>query len=525
MRKFHGSAVSASLVALSCALLATAAYADTPRPGWGKTHHAGPWLAPYHQTTKAPVTSGTWTAIATFPGSNGPDTALLLMDGTVIMHDLCTSNWYRLTPDSKGNYTTGTWSNIASMQSTYTPLYFASQVLPNGNVIVNGGEYNTGCNDDHTTMGAIYNFKTNKWKSVSPPNGWGQIGDASSIVLQSGKYMLSDCCNESDAIAKISKKLGVAWTSTGTGKADDNNEEGWTLLSTGNVLAVDVWKTARQNSAAELYNPTTGSWSATGTATNVMADPSSFELGPALRLPNGTVFQIGTTPCAASTCPSHTSIYNVSTGTWTAGPDELKVGGNYYTTEDAPAAVLPDGNVLSQQSPSYTCGQSGGPFCSPSHFFEFDGTSWTQVNDPAQAPSDASYEGRLLPLPTGQVLWSSDQGDVEIYTPVGSPNAAWLPTIASVGTVTHGMAASLTGTQLTGVSDGGKYGDDAQMASNYPIIRITNNSTGDVCFGVTKKFSATSANFKVPSTCETGASELTATVNGIASDPFAVTVN
>jgi len=523
MRKFHGSAASASLVALSCALLATASFADTPKPGWGKTHHAGAWLAPYQQSGHHPVTSGTWTATATYPGTGGPDTALLMTNGKVMMHDACTSNWYYLTPDSKGNYTTGTWSKAPSMQSSYTPLYFASQVLPNGNVIVNGGDYNTNCQDDHTTMGSILDVKTKKWKAVTPPSGWSTIGDASSIVLQSGTYMLSNCCDTQDALAKINKKtLAVTWTSTGTGKNDDNNEEGWTLLPTGKVLAVDVWATARKNSAAELYDPTSGSWSLTGTATNVMADPSSFELGPALHLPNGTVFQIGTDPCAGTSCASHTSIYSISGGTWTAGPDELKVGTTYETTEDAPAAVLPDGNVLSQQSPGYSCGS---PFCSPSHFFEFDGTSWTQVNDPAQAPSDASYEGRLLPLPTGQVLWSSDQGDVEIYTPVGSPNSAWLPTIATVNTVTHGLASSLTGTQLTGVSDGGKYGDDAQMAANFPTIRITNNSTGDVCFATTSKFSATGASFKVPNTCETGASQLTAAVNGMTSAPFAVTVN
>jgi hypothetical protein len=256
-----------------------------------------------------------------------------------------------------------------------------------------------------------------------------------------------------------------------------------------------------------------------------MADPSSFELGPALLLPNGTVFQIGTDPCAGTSCASHTSIYNISAGTWTAGPDELKVSNDYYTTEDAPAVVLPDGNVLSMQSPGYACGSA---FCSPSHFFEYDGTAWTQVSDPVsgQAASDASYEGRFLPLPSGQVLWTSDQGDVEVYTPAGTANPAWLPTITKVpATLTPGKKAKLTGTQLEGVADGGKYGDDAQMAENYPIIRVTNTSSGDVCFATTTKFSAKAATFELPkSGCSTGASTLEVVVNGIASTPSDVTI-
>jgi hypothetical protein len=534
MSQFSGRAVGASLAAFSCVLLSTTVFAHPtpPKPGWGKTHHAGAWERPYQTSGNQRVTSGTWTEVTAFPGKNGaPETSLLMMNGTVITHDACTSQWYRLSPDASGNYATGTWSKIAAMASNYTPLYFASQVLPNGNVIMNGGEYNTNCQDDHTTIGALYNAKKDKWVAVSPPGGWSTIGDAQSILLQSGTYMLANCCNEDAALATISKKGKVTWASTGSGKHDDNNEEGWTLLPNGNVLTVDAWGNAGVNSDAELYNPANGTWSLTGTTTGVMQDPSSKELGPALLLPNNTVFQIGTDPCHSTGCASHTSVYNIAAGTWTAGPDELSLSGVFYTTEDAPGVVLPDGNVLSMQSPGYACGSA---FCSPSHFFEYDGTSWTQVSDPVsgQAASDASYEGRFLPLPTGQVLWTSDNGDVEVYTPAGTPNPAWLPTISSVpGTLNVGKKATLSGTQLEGVASGGAYGDDAQMEENYPIVRISNNASGNVCFATTTSYSTTSATFKLAkkakngdTVCQTGPSELEVVVNGIASAPSAVTL-
>lgn len=525
MNEYSGRAARASLAVLSCALLSTVAFANAPKPGHGKTHHVGAWEKPFHQTGREPITSGTWTPLSnSFPGTGGPETALLMMNGTVIVHDACTPQWYRLTPDSKGQYVTGTWKKIGAMPSGYGPLYYASQVLPNGNVIMNGGEYNgSSCSPAWTTLGALYNAKKDKWTAVTAPSGWGNIGDAQSVVLKSGTYMLADCCNQNQALATI-KKSAVTWTATGTGKADDDDEEGWTLLPNGNIFTVDVWQTSGQDSAAELYNPSTGSWSATTTAPEIMADPSSKELGPAVLLPNDSVFQVGTNPCAASSCASHSATYDVTGATWTTGPDLPKVGGDYYSTEDAPAVVLPDGNVLVQMSPSYYCGS---PFCSPSHFFEYDGTQWGQVNDPGQAPSDDAYEGRFLPLPSGQILWTSDQGDVEIYTPAGNPKSSSIPKITTAPTsVTAGTSYTVKGKKFEGVSDGAKYGDDAQMAENYPIVRITNSATGDVCFATTTKFSAKSATIQLPASgCETGASSLQVIVNAIASSPSSVTVD
>src|SRR5205807_3554366 len=93
---------------------------------------------------------------------------LLLTDGTIMAVSepnclTCTStdysSWYKLTPDKNGSYVNGTWSQIASFPAGYAPLYFGSAVLPDGRVLVEGGEYNcsTGtCNAVWTNQGAIY---------------------------------------------------------------------------------------------------------------------------------------------------------------------------------------------------------------------------------------------------------------------------------------------------------------------------------------------------------------------------------
>jgi hypothetical protein len=524
-RRFASLALSAACVSL----LPAAAMAERPRHPGG---HVGPMLPPY---AGAPAkVSGTWTNVAAaFPGGS-PGTALLLTDGTVLMHDSCTPNWYRLTPDAGGGYVGGAWRLMATLPTGYSPLYFASSVLPDGRLIMNGGEYNgASCSSAFTKLGALYDPIANSWTSVPAPTGWTQVGDAASVVLPDGNYMLQSVSGRLQAIGTVAPRPGttVTWVSTGTGKADNNDEEGWTPLAIGDILTLDTNRLLGSNTPAELYSPSTGAWAATATAPSVLVDPSSHEIGPAVRRPDGSVFQSGSSSCSTSSCVGHTAIY-AAAGTWAAGPDFPAISGANYDVTDGPAAILPDGNVLVQASPAYSCGSA---FCSPSHFFEFDGASLTRVNEPTTAPNVAAFEGRMLVLPTGQILWSDgDASDVEIYTPKGHPKKSWKPVVSSVSaTLVRGQTGyQLGGKRLQGVSNGAAYGDDAQMASNYPVVRITNVASGHVCFATSHDPAKNHAAFDMPAStppvweqpCETGASQLQAIVNGIASAAVAVTV-
>lgn len=83
------------------------------------------------------------------------------------------------------------------------------------------------------------------------------------------------------------------------------------------------------------------------------------------------------------------------------------------------------------------------------------------------------------------------------------------------------------------------YGDDAQMATNYPMIRIKNNTTNHVCWGRTHNWAILiSTEFDVPPTttpatnwplvenpCDAGASTLVVVTNGLVSNSIAVTIN
>ena len=85
---------------------------------------------------------------------------------------------------------------------------------------------------------------------------------------------------------------------------------------------------------------------------------------------------------------------------------------------------------------------------------------------------------------------------------------------------------TLSGTQLNGIDKGANYGDDAEMAENYPIVELTNQSTGQVYFGRTYNWSSTgvatgstpvSVQFVIPSNTPLGAYSVAAIANGIPS--------
>ena len=443
-------------------------------------------------------------------------TALLLTDGTVMVQSNLSGAWWRLTPDSSGSYVNGSWTQLASMPAGYAPLYYASAVLPDGRVVVEGGEYNNPGGQNWTNQGAIYNPATNSWTSIAPPSGWSNIGDAQSVVLANGTFMLAFPFTTQSALLDPSS---LTWTMTGTAtKADAHDEEGWTLLPNGKVLTIDT-NNPSDLTHSELYDPTTGNWSYAGSTLVKLPDTNadnsgSHEMGPAVLRPNGTVFATGGT--------SNTAIYNTATGTWSAGPTFSGVD-----IADGPAALLPSGNVLVDASP--------GVFGSGAQFFEFNGTSLIAVPGPPRAPFQSSYEGRMLVLPTGQILFTDGSSDVEIYTASGTYQVAWHPTINSFPSSVYPGTAGyvLSGTQLNGLSQGAMYGDDAQSATNYPLVRITNNATGHVFYAKTHNHStmavatggvSVSTQFDVPAGIETGPSQLVVVANGIPSTAVAIQV-
>ncbi|MGO9127827.1 MAG: hypothetical protein ACLP6G_23410 [Terriglobales bacterium] len=464
---------------------------------WGNSALAQTWQALKHQPT---FTAGV---------------ALLLTDGTVMVQDAGNQDWWRLTPDIHASYVNGTWTQLASLPAGYSPLYFSSAVLADGRVIVEGGEYNF-FSPVWTNLGAIYDPLTNTWASMTPPTAWANIGDAQSVILPNGVYMQANALNTQQAVLNSST---LTWTEVGTGKKDRFDEEGWTLLPDGTVLTVDALDAPN----AEKYIATTGEWISAGNTIVRLEDPSSEEIGPAVLRPDGTAFATGGT--------GNTAIYTPPTnplqpGTWAVGPMFPNITGEgQLDIADGPAALLPDGNVL--------CAASPGIFNTPVHMYEFNGSTLTEVPATPNSVNDSSYNDTMLELPTGQILMTDQSNDVEIYTPSGTANPAWAPRITSFpATLVRGQTYTISGKRFNGMSQGAAYGDDAQMATNYPIAVIYDKMTKNVYFARTHNHSSmavaskatVSTEIDIPAGAQPGASYLFVVANGILSNPVSVTV-
>ena len=443
----------------------------------------------------------------------GAIVGFLMTDGTVMYQGNGYSDWWRLTPDKFGSYVNGTWKQLASLPSGYAPLYFAASVLADGRLIIEGGEYNFGT-FAFTNMGAVYDPAKDTWTMQKPPKGWGFIGDSPSTVLPNGHFLIGSKFDKRDAELDPAT---LTWTEvSSTGKRDRNAEEGWTLMPDGSVLTYDVTKAPH----SEKYDSTQQKWISLGSTIVDLHSPYGSgcipygknlcyyppgEVGPGMLQPDGTMFATGSASNGGSG-PGHTAVYHPTTGKWTVGPDFP----NNDNAGDSYAVLLPNGHTL-------VVGVSGTSY-------EFDGKNLT--------PSlYLGYFSHLLDLPNGQVI----VGGGEVLIPAGKPNPAWAPSVTQyTHTVTRGSTYKISGKQFNGLSQAQAFGDELTSVTNYPLVRITNKTSGHVFYAKTHDHSTmgvatgntiVSTNFDVPSGMETGASALEVVANGIPSKKVSITVN
>lgn len=442
--------------------------------------------------------SGSWTHLGT--GAPGPlGTMMLLSDGSIIAQtsgNNAGTQWGRLTPDFSGGYINGSWSTINSMQ--YSRLFDASQVLQNGNVLVAGGEYGTGKNN-----GELYNPVTGVWITL-PPQSYGQISDANSILLPDGKVMIAPVTPTTNGATILFDPTTDSWSQGPLlFRGSTADELSWVKLADDSIIMIDGPTTS------ERFIPSLNQWVNDAPVPVNLFDNNSEE-GPGFLLPSGQVLFIGSTSHTALYTPSGTS----APGTWAAGPD-IPAG---QGADDAPGAMMPDGNILLALG-------SSGSFNSPTSFYLYN--SETNSFSPLLAPfKDAlpPFDARMLALPDGNVMFTDGTTSAWEYNPGDAPLAAGKPTISSV--VANGDGTyTLTGTNLTGISAGASYGDDAQMDTNFPLVRLT-SVTGIVTYARTFNWSGTGVQTGgavqtvqfVPSAGITNA--LQVVTNGIASDPI-----
>jgi hypothetical protein len=420
--------------------------------------------------------AGTWQALVNQPPFN-TSTMILLTDGRVMVQEEATPHWHALTPDKTGSYVNGTWSPLADM--SIWRRYYASGTLRDGRVIVVGGEQSGGGGD--TNRGEIYDPVADAWTPIALPP-WPTVGDASCCLLPDGRLVIGGLTTPE---CIIYDPVTDTWWPAAS-KAIRSNEETWILLPDDTIITAQCWEPYR----SERYSVSSNAWKDEGKPPVMLVDPGMHEIGPAMLTYDGKVIFFGAADVDGN---GKTAIYTppaiyTGTGTWAPGPDIPRVGNQAIVCNDCPAALMPNGKVLVAAAP-YVPGFWGRPI----YFFEFDPFLNTITQAPAP-PNNASllYWSRLILLPTGQVLFSPSTTDLQCYTPDGESQEAWRPTVGQV--VPHCDAAGidyylLRGTQLNGLSQGNVYGDDCNPATNYPLVRLRSQQTGEAYYCRTYGFS------------------------------------
>jgi hypothetical protein len=124
------------------------------------------------------------------------------------------------------------------------------------------------------------------------------------------------------------------------------------------------------------------------------------------------------------------------------------------------------------------------------------------------------------------------------------PQDSFRPVIQTCpATFAPGDTIQVSGTQFNGLSQATAYGDDSQAATNYPLVRLTDansgvrycrtanhstagpNGTTIASMGVATGALVVTTNAAIPSDLAPGNYNLEVVANGIASQPFAVTVS
>ena len=402
-----------------------------------------------------------------------------------------------------------------------------SILLPGGTQILAGSLV------DKTTH--VYNIATNTWTTggtklydQSDEEGWALTSAPGSIIV----YDIFQSNNTGQGFAEKYNPVNGTWSSISPGDGSAlgtlpalssnalGSEFGPTLrLQDGRILEIG----ANQNTA--LYTPSTNTWAAgPSTIGTLNGQPANFgaDDAPGAILPNGHVLYAADAGPAVPdgvvtgnitelspviTNLPNTALFQVGYGVADAdGSETLIPEFATIASIDSPTQITMDRNANVTKAGASL--KIGGTFSSPTQLFDFNPAGAGTVTPLAAAyPGDltqiGAYLTRMLVLPTGQVMFGvSSTTQLYIYTPDGTASPALRPVINNI-TYNGGGNFTLTGRQLDGQSAGADYGDDVQMDSNYPILRMV-NSAGNV-------FYCRSTNWSAAGTV--GSSTVTQTVN------------
>jgi hypothetical protein len=359
---------------------------------------------------------------------------------TATLDSVSGSTTVTTTPPAQG------WALAAS---PLTPRFngFTVTLLANGTVLMAGGAAlsNNGAVESSLSSAEIYNPVTGTWTAtgsmtVARENHTATLLPDGTVLVAGGQTCPSTICDYSSTVqasAEIYNPATGSWSATGSMVTASFNRLAMPLPN-GTVLVADGYTDCVMGYCgimlAEIYDPNAGTWSATGSS--LYADPLVTTA-----LPDGTVLALGGYSSGFYGATVVAEIYNSGSGTWSSAA----VPGNIPSS----ATLLPDGTVLAAGG-YVPCGEVD---C------VVDGAQLYAASTGIWAPTGGMVYGRVnftaTLLANGTVLAAGGVGcagascfeafsplaSAEIYDPA---SGVWTPT-ASMLQPLSGQTATLLG--------------------------------------------------------------------------------